>query len=191
MNTKITAVIVAFLLFGNLFAQKNEIGFLEKKNQNTVDEQILALGYSFAHKFNPNLILGARLQAGQEIQFKLASSSINYDLGYGSGAEKIKPHGGSLEIFKLQLFYRRSFTKRFYTDAGPIFSFIEGGDVKENKYNAGIEMSAYYIICKINPVFTLNAGVRLKGVMSFGNPYNHNTSFFALYITPVTIGFNF
>ena len=184
--------IALFLLTGlfaaNIYAQTAKPEFLNKKNQHSISAVYWGASYSYAHKFNPKLILGARLQVGFEVQAILASSKTLFDYGYGDGPEYIRPSGYSFEILKLQYFYRHALSKHFYFDAGPVASMVvDGGGEWTNPYNVGIEATAYYSIWKIHMGFTL------KGAMSFSlsrNAHNQN-SYFAIYPIPLNIGFDF
>ncbi len=178
-------IIITFFLFGNLFAQNNGTGFLEKKNQNTIDVQPLALGYSYAHMFKKNVTFGAKIQAGYGMPIRLAASSMVFDFGYGNGPEKYKTDPHAFEPLKFQLFYRYAVNGKFYFDAGPVASWVLSEDDAENPYNAGIGIAAYYLFWKIN------IGVRVEGVMSFDNDFNPDHTYYAVNATPIVIGINF
>jgi len=186
---KLNVLIIISLLGLNVNSQTPEAIFLNKANQHSLSAEFAALSYSYAHRFKPKVIFGARIQAGYGLQIMLASTTILFDFGYGNGPVKIKPSSGSLELLKLQFFYRRAISKSFYFDVGPVASFVLSESEWENPYSVGIEATAYYLIWK------MHLGFRIKGAMSFDT---HNQSgiksdntYFALYATPFVIGFNF
>jgi len=186
---KINLLILVSLFVINVNSQTTKPFFLNKANQHSLSAEFAALSYSYAHKFKPNLIFGARVQVGYGMQIMLASTTIHFDFGYGDGPEEVKPRGGSMELLKVQLFYRHAISNSFYFDVGPVASLVFGEDEWENPYSVGIEASAYYSIWKIH------LGIRIKGAMSF-DPYNSNgiksdNTYFAFYATPFVIGFNF
>jgi len=192
MKIKILAFIVLVFISGILSAQKTKSVFIEKNNQHSISAEFAAVSYSYAHKFKPKVILGARVQIGFGFQIFLTNPAIQFDFGYGDGLETIRVGGfgslGPIDILKLQLFYRRSISSCFYLEAGPIASFNYMEHDWANNFSVGIETSAFYTIRKIH------LGFRIKGTLSF-DPQNYEitseSSYFALFATPLVIGFNF
>jgi hypothetical protein len=192
MKLKILAFIVLVFISGILSAQKTKSVFIEKNNQHSISAEFAAVSYSYAHKFKPKVILGARVQIGFGFQIFLTNPAIQFDFGYGDGLETIRVGGfgslGPIDILKLQFFYRRSISSCFYLEAGPIASFNYMEHDWANNFSVGIETSAFYTIRKIH------LGFRIKGTLSF-DPQNSEitseSSYFALFATPLVIGFNF
>lgn len=186
----ISLLIVVSIIVIKTSAQIAEPEFLNKPNQHSVSTEFAAISYSYAHKFKSNVTFGVRIQSGYGMQIMLASTSIRYDFGYGNGPVIIKPKGYSNEILKFQIFYRRSISNSFYFDLGPVASFTPFGESGwENQFNIGIETSVYYSIWK------MHIGFRLRGALNF-DPYNSDgitsdNAYFALYATPLVVGFNF
>jgi hypothetical protein len=148
------------------------------------------MSYSYAYKFKPNVTLGTRIQVGYGLQYMLTSTSILWDYGYGDGPQEATPSGITLELLKLQLFYRHNILNSFYFDVGPTASIVAfGEDELENPLCVGIEASTYYFMRK------MHLGIRFKGAMSFGTynsgGINCDDIYYALYFTPIVIGFNF
>ncbi len=184
MQSKTFLPLLLIFFAVSVWAQKEKPAFPEKKNQNSFNFQPISASYTYAHKFNPNLTLGTRMQFGLGIQFMLAGSTFLFDFGYGEGPEKVRPFGGSFEILKLQFFYRHPISKRFYYDVGPVASWVTGEAEWQNPFNAGIEAAVYYSI------WIIDVGFRIKGIISF-DPIRYHTRYFALIATPITIGFSF
>ena len=187
---KIILFIVINLFLLTAYSQTERPKFLNKVNQHSISAELFALSYSYVHKFKTNVTFGVRIQAGYGLQFMLTSTSILFDYGYGNGPEKVTPSGTSIELLKIQLFYRYAISNSFYFDVGPVASIVTFGEAEwENPYCIGIEASAHYIFWK------MHLGIRLKGALSFdtGNPegINSDNSYYALYATPFVIGFNF
>ncbi len=88
---KLNLLIIINLFALNVNSQTSEPQFLNKANQHSLSAEFAALSYSYAHRFKPNVIFGARIQAGYGFQIMLASTTILFDYGYGNGPEKIKP----------------------------------------------------------------------------------------------------
>jgi hypothetical protein len=121
----------------------------------------------------------------------LASTPTYVDFGYGDGPEKVMPDVASFEVLKLQIFFRYAISNSFYFDVGPIASLTLFGQAEwEQPFRVGIETSILYTYWKIH------LGIRLNGSYNFGINQQHpgityETSYYALYITPIVIGFNF
>lgn len=186
---KIISLIAINLFLLTAYSQIERPNLLNKKNQGSISAEFFAFSLSYAHQFKTNVTFGARVQTGFGMQIMLASTTFLVDFGYGNGPEKATFSGVSLEILKVQLFYRYAISNSFYFDVGPVASFVGFGDEFENPYCVGIEASAYYFIWK------MHLGIRLKGAMSFDNHHhsglNYNDIYYALYVTPIVIGFNF
>jgi hypothetical protein len=187
---KIISLIAINLFFLTAYSQIESPNFLTKTNQKSISAEFIALSYSYAYKFKPNVTVGARIQVGYGLQFMITSTSILHDYGYGDGPQEDTPHGYSFEVLKLQLFYRHNILKSFYFDVGPTASVVAlGEDELLNPWCVGIEASAYYYIGK------MHLGIRLKGAMSFdtynSGGINYNDIYYALYVTPIVIGYNF
>ncbi len=192
MKTRIFSLFfpILFLFSVSLSGQEVKRSFLNKTNQHSIDVQFASIGYSYAHKFKPNLTLGIGAHVGSGVQIILLASPILFNFGYSDDPGKLTPSGSSFEILKLQFFYRNAFSKYFYFDAGPFFSTVLNEAEWDNVYNAGIETTLNYMLWKIN------IGVRLRVAYSFDNPfdkvhYHPDKSYFALFLTPLVIGFNF
>jgi len=179
-----------FLLGVSLFGQEAKPSFTNKKNQHTIDFQYMSTGYSYAHQFKPNLTLGMGVHIGAELQLILLATPILYDFGYDeNGPGKMTPSEFSMEIVKFNFFYRYAISKHFYFDAGPFASYVLSDSDWDNVFNAGIETTINYLIWKFS------IGIKLRGAYSFDNPYdkyyNPDKSYFALFLTPLSIGINF
>lgn len=181
--------IVLSLIFINVNAQTKST-FLNKTNQHSFSAEYAAVSYSYAHRFKTNVIFGIRTQIGLGLAKMLASTPTYVDFGYGNGSEKVTPNAASFEVLKLQIFYRYAISNSFYFDVGPVASLTLFGESEwEKKYCVGIEASAYYTFWR------MHVGIRLKGAMSFNTQntegINSKNTYYALYATPLVIGFNF
>ncbi len=193
MKLKIFTLIIFVFFSGILIAQETKPVFIEKNNQHSISAEFAAVSYSYAHKFKPKVTFGARVQIGFGMQIFLTNPAIQYDFGYGDGLETIRVGGfgspGPIDILKFQLFYRRTISSCFYLEAGPIASFNYMEHDWANNFSVGIETSAFYTIRKIH------LGFRIQGTLSF-DPQDFGVitsegSYFALFATPLVIGFNF
>ena len=194
MKTRICPLFfsVLFLFSVSLSGQEVKRSFLNKTNQHSIDVQFASIGYSYAHKFKPNLTLGIGAHFRSGVQIILLASPITYNFGFSDNdvPNKFRPTGYSFELLKLQLFYRNALSKHFYFDAGPFYSIVLFESEWDNVYNAGIETTLKYMYWK------MSIGVRLRVAYSFDNPfdkvhYHPEKSYFALFLTPLVIGFNF
>jgi hypothetical protein len=181
-----------FILFlsGALSAQEREPSFLDKVNQNSVSFEFpISISYSYAHKFNPNVTLGARVQGGLGMPITLYSTPISYNFGYDEGPQEVKP-GSQLEVLKLQLFYRHALSKSIYFDVGPFASVSPLGEAGwEKPLKTGVEFSAYYSIRKIH------IGLRFNGALCFDakdtNVFTSDDTYYVFELIPLVIGFSF
>jgi hypothetical protein len=180
--------LISLMLANLLSAQKTKPVFLDKPNQHSISFEPLAISYSYAHMFKRNVVFGTRLQFGPSVQFILTGSG-QYDYGYGDGLQHFKPGGYDYELIKFQVFYRYTISKSFYTDVGPVASISASEAEWSNPIFLGVEASISYTI----GMFFM--GLRMKGGMSFEN--NHpkgivsDDTYYALYVTPIFIGFAF
>jgi hypothetical protein len=186
---KISLLIIISLLVLDVNAQTNSI-FLEKTNQHSLSAEYVAVSYSYAYRFKKDVIFGLRAQIGLGLPKLLASTPTYVDYGYGNGPEKVTPGHSSFEVLKLQIFYRYAISNSFYFDVGPVASLTFGESQWEQPFRVGIETSVLYTYWK------MHLGIRLNGSYNFGKNHQHpgityETSYYALYITPLVIGFNF
>lgn len=191
MKKLITLTIAICVLGLNAISQNAKPNFLNKENQHSLSIEYTALSYSYAHSFNKGVTFGVRTQFGLGLPVLLTATQTYVDYGYGDGPEKITPIGSSWEVLKFQIFYRHVIAKSLYFDVGPVASICLGGEAPwEQPFRVGIETSVFYTIGRFN------IGIRLDGSYDFGINQQHpnieyNTSYYALYLTPIVIGFNF
>ncbi len=128
------------------YAQSAKPSFTEKNNQHTIDADALSLSYSYAHRFNPKLILGARINAGFSFRYMLTNPMYYYNCDQCDAPDwqRVKASSpGYFDLLKFQLFYRYPLSKHFYLDGGlyasvGLLNFELGGG-----YTAGMEASAF------------------------------------------------
>jgi len=181
-----------FILFLSeaLSAQEHEPSFLDRVNQNSVSFEFpISISYSYAHKFNPNVTLGARVQGGLGMPITLYSTPISYNFGSDEGPQEVKPRSYP-EVLKLQLFYRHALSKSICFDVGPFGSVSPLGEAGwEKPLKMGVEISAYYFIRKIH------IGLRLNGALCFDindtNILMADNTYYVFDVIPLVIGFNF
>ena len=188
---KLSLMIVICLLTLNVNSQTSEPIFLKKPDQNSISIEYAAVSYSYAYRFKRNVTFGIRTQVGLGLPILFKSTPTYVDFGYGNGPEKVTPDAASFEVLKLQVFYRYAISNSFYVDVGPVASLTLFGEAEwEQPYRVGIETSVLYTFWK------MHLGIRLNGSYNFGINNQHpgityETSYYALYMTPIVIGFNF
>jgi len=188
-NKGLVLSIFIFCIANFVTAQENKPTFLDKTHQNSFSIELAAISYSYAHKFNSNVILGARVQGGFGLPITLLSTPVLYDFGYGDGSQEVNPKS-HFEVFKLQLFYRHSISNNFYFDLGPFGSVSPFGESGwEKPLKVGVEVSAYYSIWKIH------IGLRINGALCFdyddANILRADDTYYVLDVIPLVVGFNF
>lgn len=180
------------LCVGGLNAQQEKSAFLKNKNQNSFEvETLAAFSYSYAHKYNPKLTLGMRIQFGLGIRLLLTNPSFytvcdQCPAGSGPAYDKVRAYGGGIffDILKLQFFYRFNPLKHSYFDFGP---YVTVGYMNEMSggVTTGLEGSAFYTISNFH------IGTRLMAGWQFFFAKQFNSNYFGLYSCPIVIGFNF
>ncbi len=186
---KVIILTILLFLIIHLSAQDTKSSFSEKTNQHSITAEYLALSYSFAHQFKPNLVLGVRGQVGFATRFMLINSSFEEDY-YVTIDEHIQEtynvNQGStfIDIFKLQVFYRNHLPKHFCFDIGPYASigYLSG---MHGGFNWGLETSIYYSYKK------MHVGTRFQAGWQLIHAQSSSSSYFGLYSTPLVIGFSF
>jgi len=187
---KLSFTYILLILFSiNLTAQdKVKQSFLNKTTQQNISfEFAVAVSYSYANKINKNLTLGARIQIGIGMRYMLTDPSYYFDCDQCEQPEWQKVRAsppGFLDIAKLQLFYRAAISKHFYFDVGPYGSV--GILNNEKGYALGLEGSAYYTVGKLHLGFRMQTGWQY--ILSVRVD---NNNYFAVFVTPLVIGFNF
>lgn len=123
-----------FLLFPNvLFSQKQNPDSKEvisvAKNQHTIDLEPFGIGYSYAHKISNRTLLGAGLQFGFGIRQFLNMPKYLYKSNCDTTVcptPYVERRTGflspTLEVFRIQLFYRRVFKHNVNIEIGGYFS---------------------------------------------------------------------
>ncbi len=185
------ALILSFivLLANVLSAQETKLVFSEKTNQHSISAEYVAISYSWAHQFKPNLVFGVRGQVGFATRFMLINSSFEQDY-FTTPDEHIQEtynvNSGStfIDIFKLQVFYRNHFLKYFHFDIGP-YASIGYLDRLNGGFNWGLEASVFYNYKKIH------IGTRLQAGWQLVHASSSTSGYFGLYSSPFVIGFNF
>ena len=188
---KLNLLIIISLLVLSVNSQTTESVFLNKTNQHSLSAEYVAVSYSYAYRFKTAVIFGIRAQIGLGLPKMLASTTMYVDYGYGDGPKKVTPNSSNFEVLKLQIFYRYAISNSFYFDVGPVASISLFGEAPwDEPFRAGIETSVFYSYWK------MHLGIRLTGAYNF-DPFNshpgitYKTSYYALYATPLVIGFNF
>jgi hypothetical protein len=189
----ITLSLFTIALFaGGLNAQEEKPSFLENKNQNSFEvETLAAFSYAYAHKFNPRLNLGVRIQFGLGIRILLTDPSFytvcdQCPAGSGPAHEKVRAAGGGIyfDVLKLQFFYRINPLKNSYFEFGP-FATVGYMNEMSGGISTGLEASAFYTVSHFH------IGTRLTAGWQFMLAKHFNSNYFGLYSIPIVIGVNF
>jgi len=190
---KLSLTYLLLILFSiNLVAQDEvKQSFLNKTIQRSISIEFpAAVSFSFADKINKNLTFGVRIQIGFGMRYMLTDPSFYYDCGQCEQPvwQKVRAiTNGFFDIAKLQLFYRAAISKHFYFDVGPYGSVgIMGFDWWGGGYSLGFEASAYYTVGKLHLGFRMQAGWQF-----ISSSRVDNNNYFAVFVTPFVIGFNF
>ena len=186
------SLFVIALFAGGLNAQEEKPAFLENKNQNCFEfETLAAFSYSYAHKYNPKLTFGVRIQFGMGLRFLLTNPSFytvcdQCPAGSGPAYDKVRAYGGGIffDILKLQFFYRLNPSKHTYFDFGPYATVGYMNEVN-GAITAGLEGSAFYTVSNFH------IGTRLTAGWQFLLAKHFNSNYFGLYSIPIVIGVNF
>ncbi len=190
---KLSFTTLLLILFTIVLTAQDEVkqSFLNKTTQGSISIEFpAAVSFSFADKINKNFTLGARVQIGFGMRYMLTDPSFYYDCGQCEEPvwQKVRAiTNGFFDIAKLQLFYRAAISKHFYFDVGPYGSVgIMGFDWWGGGYSLGFEASAYYTVGKLHLGFRMQAGWQF-----ISSSRVDNNNYFAVFVTPFVIGFNF
>lgn len=153
---KTLSIILLSIITLSISAQSETIPFFSSKNQHSFSYEPIAFSYDYAHRFNENFGVGARIEIGAGFRYRLEDfpdiTNIN-----------------AVDILSLQIIYRFLLPKHFHIDVGPqvtLGTLDQFNDIIGANY--GIGLSAFYHIKK------LQIGLRLHAVFYENNEKNYD-----------------
>lgn len=189
---KLSFTTLLLILFTITLAAQDDVkqSFLNKTDQHSLSTEFAAISYSYANKISKSLTFGARVQIGFGMRYMVTDPSFYYDCDQCEqpvwqrvGAST----NGFIDIVKLQFFYRAAISEHFYFDVGPYSSVgITGFEPIFRGYALGLESSAYYTVWKLHLGLRVQAGWQFITLSRVDD-----NNYFAVFVTPLVIGFNF